>query len=383
MASDTKKLFKIGGVIFLLYLCIHYWNSFAGFLNQAFDAAFPIILGCIIAYLINILMSFYEKHYFPYKKSKAVIKTRKPVCLISAIITMIAIVALVTSLVIPQLILCIQMVAKEIPKAVEKIIAWDVSLNVIPDDVIKFLTSVDWKSKLDQITSLLSTGLTSVMGGVFNVVSSVFSGVVTGVISIVFAIYLLLSKDTILRQSQRFAARYIKENILGKIKYVLSVLNDCFHRFIVGQCTEAVILGVLCSLGMMLLRIPYPSMIGALVAFTALIPIVGAFIGAIVGAFMILTVSPIKALVFIIFLIILQQLEENLIYPKVVGASIGLPGIWVLAAVTIGGGIMGITGMLIGVPITAAIYRIIRHDIRKNLHEEESNNDSEGTEVEE
>lgn len=381
MKADTKKAFKLAGIVFLLYLCIHYWNSFAKFLNHTFDAAFPVILGCIVAYLINILMSFYERHYFPHKKNKAVIKTRKPICLIGAIITMIAIVSLVVSLIIPQLILCIQVVAKEIPGVIEKIIALDGNFKIIPDNVISFLTSVDWKSMLDKITKLLSLGFTNVMGGVVNVVSSVFSGVVTSVLGIVFAIYLLLGKDVLLRQTNKFAETYIKESVLGKIRYVLSVLNDSFHRFIVGQCAEAVILGFLCSFGMMILQLPYATMIGALVAFTALIPIVGAFIGAIVGAFMILTVSPIKALVFIIFLIILQQLEENLIYPKVVGSSIGLPAIWVLAAVTIGGGIMGITGMLIGVPITAAIYRIIKHDIKKKtIKEEPSDEHNEQTE---
>ena len=145
--------------------------------------------------------------------------------------------------------------------------------------------------------------------------------------------------------------------------YSVSVLNDSFRRFIVGQCTEAVILGMLCMLGMFALQIPYAIMIGTLIGFTALIPVAGAYIGAAVGAIMILTESPIKALIFLIFLVILQNLEGNLIYPKVVGTSIGLPAIWVLAAVTIGGGVLGVAGMLIGVPLAAAIYRLICEDI--------------------
>ncbi|MBQ8401314.1 MAG: AI-2E family transporter, partial [Clostridia bacterium] len=140
---------------------------------------------------------------------------------------------------------------------------------------------------------------------------------------------------------------------------------DCFHKYIVGQCTEAVILGLLCTIGMLLFQFPYASMIGALIAFTALIPIAGAYIGAGVGAFMILTVSPIKAVFFLIFIVVLQQLEGNIIYPRVVGSSIGLPGIWVLSAVTIGGGIMGIAGMLLGVPLTAALYRMLQEDLHR------------------
>ena len=141
------------------------------------------------------------------------------------------------------------------------------------------------------------------------------------------------------------------------------MLDDCFHRFIVGQCTEAVILGVLCIIGMSILRIPYALMIGTLMGFTALIPIVGGLIGAGVGAFLILMESPVKALIFIIFVIILQQVEGNLIYPKVVGSTIGLPGLWVLAAVTVGGGVFGIPGMLVGVPVVATLYRLVREDI--------------------
>ena len=147
---------------------------------------------------------------------------------------------------------------------------------------------------------------------------------------------------------------------------MIHILDDCFHRYIVGQCTEAVILGALGSAGMVILRLPYALMVGALVAFTALIPVAGAYIGAAVGAIMILTVDPVKALIFLVFLVILQQLEGNLIYPKVVGSSMGLPGIWVLAAVTVGGGLAGILGMLLGVPLAAVVYRIIRDDVRKH-----------------
>lgn len=150
------------------------------------------------------------------------------------------------------------------------------------------------------------------------------------------------------------------------MKYVLSVLNDSFHKYIVGQCTEAVILGVLCTIGMLILGLPYATMIGALIALTALIPVAGAYIGAGVGAFMVLTVSPIQAVIFLVYIVILQQLEGNLIYPRVVGSSMGLPAIWVLVAVTIGGGVMGIPGMLLGVPLAATFYRLIRDDVKKS-----------------
>jgi len=204
------------------------------------------------------------------------------------------------------------------------------------------------------------------MDTVFKTVLSVFSGIVTAVLAIIFAIYLLCSKDKLLSQFDRLLKRYLKPLWHKRITYTLGILNDSFHSFIVGQCIEAVLLGALCTIGMSILRIPYATMIGALIAFTALIPVAGAYIGAGVGAFMIMTVDPMKALIFLIFLLILQQLEGNIIYPKVVGSSIGLPGIWVLTAVTVGGGIFGVAGMLIGVPLAAALYRIIGNDVRKS-----------------
>lgn len=157
--------------------------------------------------------------------------------------------------------------------------------------------------------------------------------------------------------------RYISAEKCAKINHILEVINNSFHLFIVGQCTEAVILGVLCAVGMLILRLPYAPMMGAVIAFTALVPIVGAFIGGAVGVFLIMMESPMQAIIFLIFLVVLQQIEGNLIYPRVVGSSIGLPGIWVLAAVTIGGGVFGIFGMLLAVPLAAAAYRLLREHI--------------------
>jgi predicted PurR-regulated permease PerM len=201
------------------------------------------------------------------------------------------------------------------------------------------------------------------MDVVIGAVTSVVSGVVTAIIVIIFGIYLLISKDKLSNQFSRISSRYLKKDWNEKIRYMISIIDDSFHRYIVGQCTEAVILGSLCAIGMLILKLPYAAMIGALVAFTALIPIVGAFIGAGVGAFLILMQSPVKALVFLVFIVILQQVEGNLIYPRVVGSSMGLPGIWVLAAITVGGGVMGITGILISVPIAATIYKLIRNSL--------------------
>ncbi len=365
MKIEWKTCFKVGISVFLLYVAITYWESTAGLLSVLVEAAFPLILGCAIAYVINIPMSFYERHYFTKKKGKFFVVSRRPVCMLGAFLTVLAVVILVVGLILPQLSECLAVVLSEFPTMLKKLLSFAEQLHIMPETIIDSLSSIDWKSQISTIIETLTSGIGNIVGSVISMVANVFSGIVTALVSIIFAIYLLAAKDKLYDQWKRFVQRYTNEKWNNKINYTFAVLNDCFHRYIVGQCTEAVILGVLCTIGMLIFGFPYALMIGALIAFTALIPIAGAYIGAGVGAFMILTESPLQALLFLVFIIVLQQLEGNLIYPKVVGTSIGLPGIWVLAAVTIGGGIFGILGMLLGVPIAAAIYRIIREDIHK------------------
>lgn len=360
---EWKTCLKIGLSIFLLYLCIHYWPNVSGFIGTVFSAATPLIVGLIMAYLVNILMSFYERHFFKNSKKSVVSKIRRPLCLIGAVITLAGIIALVIGLVVPQFIACIKMVIDKLPGAIELLISKLENYKFVSDEIINTLSSVDWKSKIGDIVKTLTTGLGSVMDVAISAVTSVFSVVSNSIIGFIFAVYLLLGKDKLSAQLRTLKERYVPEKRARKISYVVGIIDDSFHRFIVGQCTEAVILGSLCMVGMLILQLPYAPMIGALIAFTALIPIVGAFIGAGVGAFLILMESPVKALIFLVFIVILQQLEGNLIYPKVVGSSMGLPGIWVLAAVTIGGGVLGIWGMLVGVPVAAVVYRLIKNDV--------------------
>lgn len=360
---EWKTCLKIGSVIFVLFLLIHYWSNISGIIGTVISAATPIFIGFVMAYIINILMSFYERHYFPKSTKKTVLKSRRPVCLTGAILSIIGIVVLVIVLIAPQLANCVKLLVAELPGAIKLAINKLKELNILSDDLFNSLSAIDWKSKIGDIVKTLTTGLGSVMDVAVSAVTSVFSGVSNAVIGFIFALYLLLDKNRLSGQVKRVSERYIPHRFAEKITHILSVINDCFHRFIVGQCTEAVILGTLCMVGMLIFRLPYAPMIGALIAFTALIPIVGAFIGAGVGAFLIFMESPIKAVIFLVFIVILQQIEGNLIYPKVVGSSIGLPGIWVLAAVTVGGGVLGIGGMMIGVPAAAAVYRLIKENL--------------------
>ncbi len=357
---ETRTIIKIAVAVFALYLGIHYWSNISGVLTKILGAAAPLLLGFVIAYPLNILMSFFERHYFPRSKKKGVIKTRTPVSLLLAIITLAAFVTVIMVLIIPQLISCIKLLITQIPSFMETLVLFLEKHEINSSAILDKLASIDWQTRINQLIEKFVSGFGDIFGVVVSTVSTVVSGVTTVVIALIFAVYLLLSKKKLSSQANRVMTKFLKPELYKKIKHVLDVLNDSFHRFIVGQCTEAVILGILCTVGMFILRLPYAPMIGAVIGFSALIPVVGAFIGGGIGAFLILTESPTKALIFLIFLIILQQIEGNIIYPKVVGSSMGLPAIWVLVAVVVGGGVFGIPGMIIGVPLVGALYKLAK-----------------------
>ena len=366
MKLSVKNCAKAGATVFLTYLCISYWKPLVGIISKIIGAASPLFIGFFIAYIVNILMSFYERVPIPKKREKSKSSpARRVICMVLALLTLVGVIALVVGLVIPELISCVTFLISEIPPVIEEFIGSDFVKEHLPEDWLDQLASVNWKEHLQNIAGFVASGIGGVADIVIKTVSSVFSVIVSAFIGIIFAIYLLMGRDKLLSQIRRLMGAYLPRKITSRVHYVARIVNDSFKRYIVGQCTEAVILGGLCTVGMFIFRFPYAAMIGALIGFTALIPIAGAYIGAIVGAVMILTESPVKAFLFIIFIIVLQQLEGNIIYPRVVGRSIGLPGLWVLAAVTVGGGLFGIFGMLIGVPVTASVYRLLGRDLHK------------------
>ena len=358
--------FKVGVSIFVLYLAVHYWQTAANLVSALVGASLPLIIGGVVAYLVNILMANYERRWKDNPKKPGLRKLRRPVCMLLAFLTLVAIVVFICGLIIPQLVDCVGLILAELPGFMADAIDLAEQWKLFTPEVLSKLESIDWNEQIGKLVGVVTSGIGDVVGVVVSAVSSVFSFLVTTLLSLIFSIYLLSGKEELASQADRLAKRYLDGRIYSRMNYFLHILDDCFHRYIVGQCTEAVILGALCAVGMGILRLPYALMVGALVAFTALIPVAGAYIGAGVGAFMILTVDPFKAVIFLIFIVVLQQLEGNLIYPRVVGSSMGLPGIWVLAAVTIGGGLAGVLGMLLGVPLAAAAYRIIQDDVRKH-----------------
>ncbi len=368
MKIEWKTCCRIGLSIFLLFLCVHYWNTAVGLFLLAFKAAVPLLTGCAIAYMVNILMSLYEKYYvlFRAKKGGAADKGRRSVCMAAAFLTLFAAAALLVKMVVPELVSCIQLLGVKLSEVIGQYGDSRFLPALLPEETLKALASMDWEKTIQQATRFLSSGISGAVGTMTSMVASLFSGMVTCLVGFIFSVYLLSGKEKLQSQGLRLMRSYLRPEWNRKILYVLRVLNDSFHHYIVGQCVEAVILGSLCAGGMLILRMPYAVMIGTLVGFTALIPVAGAYIGAGVGAFMILTVSPLKAVLFLVFIVVLQQVEGNVIYPRVVGSSVGLPGIWVLAAVTIGGGLSGVLGMLLGVPIAASLYRMLREDVGRH-----------------
>lgn len=335
----------------------------AKLLKALLAAAAPILLGCAIAYVVNIPMSFFERHYFPKSEGKLAAKTRRPVCLALALLSLLAVVTLIVVIVAPELVTCVTMLAAQVPVVLTDLSQRLADVEWLEGTVVESLAQVNWPQLIQKVIDVAVSGFGNVANGVVGIVNSVISWTVTVTMGFIFGLYILLGKERLDRQFKALFRRYLPEKVRKAGRHVWDVMGQCFHKYIVGQCTEAVILGCLCALGMALLGFPYAAVVGATVGFTALIPVAGAYIGGAVGFLLILTVSPLRAVLFIVYLNILQQLEGNLIYPKVVGTSLGLPGIWVLAAVIIGGGMFGVFGMILGVPLAAGCYKLLKEDV--------------------
>lgn len=365
-----KTCLRAGVTVALVYLAIHYWGPVSAALGVLLGAAWPLLLGAGIAYVVNILMRFYETHIFRKCNRPLFLKLRRGGCMVAAYLTILVIVGPIVGLIVPELIRAVQLLLNETPALIDRLYG---ELMKNPE-IAQYLPNAeanlgelgaDWQQLLTRVLEWLGGGWNGLMNSVVATVSGVFSGAVTLVMGFMFSFYILYGKEKLGRQVRRLMRTYLKPAWCERTFYVLNVLDDSFHRYVVGQCTEAVILGTLCMLGMLAFGFPYATMIGALVGATALIPIAGAYIGAGVGAILILTVSPMEALLFLVFIVVLQQLEGNIVYPRVVGSQLGLPALWVLAAITVGGNVMGIGGMLLAVPLTTAIYRLVRENVRK------------------
>lgn len=318
----------------------------------------PIFLGCVIAFILNIVVSLWEKIFFPNTKNKYLQKSRRGICILLSFLSVLLILYLVYMLVVPQLSKSIAVISNKFPDLYENIRDEAIKHSSSLPTIREKLLSSD-KTGQEAIQKLIGT-LSIWTSNIFNIIGSVFGVMADFVMSTIIAIYLVAGKETLGRQFKKLFKRFLPEGFTKKMYYVLDIANSTFASFFTGQFIEAIILGSLCAVGLFIFRFPYAPMIGSVVGFTALIPLIGAYIGGAFGFFMILTQSPIQAILFIVFLIILQQIEGNLIYPRVVGGSVGLPGVWVIIAIIIGGGLAGIAGVFFSVPVTATIYKILK-----------------------
>lgn len=360
-----KTCLRVGVSAFLLFLCIRYWDLAVGFLLLALSAASPIIVGCAIAFILNIPMRFFERHFFPNSKKPYIKAVRRGVCLLLAFLCVGAILTLLAVLVIPELIDCIQLLVARVPGTLEDISATLADSAVVTPELAQWLNGLNWQELIEKVGGVLLNGFGSVANMAAGVITSMISLAFNALMALIFAIYVLAGKEQLGRQMKLLGRKYLKKSWREKLTHVLAVLEDCFHDYIVGKGADAVALGAMCAAGMLIFRFPFAAVVGTVVGFTALIPVIGGYIGGLVGFLLILTVSPLQAALFLLYLVILQQIEGNLIYPKIIGKTLGLPGLWVLAAVIIGGGTCGITGMLLGVPIAAALYRLLREDVER------------------
>lgn len=368
LEKNKKTIIEL--IIFTVVIIFAFVNIEAlwSFITYIIKIFMPFIIGVMIAFVLNVLLNVVENKLFKKlneKNGKVWKKIKRPTSLITTFIIIIALIAFILGLLIPQL----QNTAtiftdnfdsykKESIKILDKIGIDDKDIKVLNKNIEKIK---------GEVTSYVGDNKQEIVQTTFGVASSVVGTITSLVLGIVFAIYILLKKEDLARQSRKVLKAYLPEKKEKRIREIANLSNKTFGNFISGQCLEALIIGVLCFIGMFILQIPYASTISVLVGFTALIPVFGAFIGTVIGAFLILMVDPTKAIIFIIFILILQQLEGNLIYPKVVGKSVGLPGIWVMVAVTVGASIAGVLGMLLSVPICSVLYSILKTDVNNRI----------------
>ena len=369
--ENMRKIREL--IVFTIVILIALWKFtlVMDFVRFIFNIIFPFLLGGAIAFILNVPMSFLESKIFGNKniQGRPAQKFARPCSLTLTILGVIGIIALVMFVVIPQLGSTFVGLGKTIQDFTPVAMAWIEELFHNNQEIMTLLEdfNMDWDKILDGFAAFFKNGAGSVLDTTMSAAKSIISSVTTFFIAFVFSCYILLQKEKLRVQVQKIFYAYLPKKIVEKALDICSLTYRTFASFLAGQCVEALILGMMFLVTMWILRLPYALLVGVLIAFTALIPIFGAFIGCIVGAFLILMVNPVKAITFVAMFLVLQQVEGNLIYPKVVGNSVGLPSIWVLAAVSIGGSLMGVVGMLVFIPLVSVVYILFRGDVYKRL----------------
>lgn len=375
MELNRENIRKIRGLIlFTIVILIGLWKYeiLLDIVRFVFNMMFPFLLGGAIAFIVNVPMHFIEGKLFSEKQlkgKKVMQKMARPMSLILTLIFVLGIIGLVMFVVIPELANTIMNLGTSIQNFIPKVQAWAEEMFRNNTEVVKWINELqfDWDKMLQGALDFFRSGAGSVLDSTFAAAKSIISGITTFFIAFVFACYILLQKEKLNVQVRKVMYAFISQKRVEVILEICSLTYKTFSSFLTGQCVEAVILGTMFFIVMSIMGLPYALLVGVLIAFTALIPIFGAFIGCAVGALLIFMINPMQALIFVAVFLILQQIEGNLIYPHVVGGSVGLPSIWVLAAVSIGASLMGIVGMLIFIPIVSVLYALFREVVYLKL----------------
>ncbi len=393
--NNVKKILGIIAFTLILLALLMNMGAVKSYVMFLWGILYPFIMGGVIAFILNIPMTVIENKVFHVnsekkedsnsgqedtrdeKKKKRLKRIKhkmaRPVSMILSILFVFAILAVVLVVVIPQLGKTADSISEGMTAFLPKAQAWLEELFGDSEEMISFIESLefDWKAVLNQFKDFALSGAGNVISYTMSATMMVINGVMTFFIAFIFSLYVLSQKETLGRQCRKVMHAFFSGDAVELVCHVCSLSHKTFSKFITGQCLEALILGAMFVVAMTIFRLPYALLVGVLIAFTALIPMVGAFIGCVVAAFLILMVNPMQALFFIVLFQVLQQIEGNLIYPHVVGNSVGLPSMWVLFAVTVGGKFMGIPGMLIFIPLTSVLYTLFREWVNKRVAERE------------
>ena len=379
MNLDKETIKKIRGlIVFTAIILIGLWNyevvlDGLGFIGRVI---FPFVLGGAIAFVLNVPMHFIEEKFFgskKMKKNKWANKFARPVSFLVTILFVLGIIGIVVFVVAPALGDTAMNLGRNIQAFIPQVQEWAENIFQDNKEIVKWIGSMEfkWDEMIKSGIDFFKNGAGSVLGSTFEAAKSIVSGVTTFFIAFVFSCYILLQKEKLNIQVRKVMYAFMPKDWTEILLALSSLTYKTFSNFLTGQCVEAIILGSMFFVTMTIFGMPYALLIGILISFTALIPIFGEFIGCVIGALLIFMVNPMQALIFVVMFLVLQQIEGNLIYPHVVGNSVGLPSIWVLVAVSIGASLMGIVGMLIFIPIASVIYTLFRGIVHRRLKEKE------------
>lgn len=377
MELDRKTIKKILLIVtsgIALFLGLQNIAAVAGVCRAALGLLMPLIIGFCAAFILNVLLKMIEERLFAplnRKNSRMWNRIRRVVSIVLTFGMIIGIVFILIFMIVPELKRAFGLLVDNMPRYTVQVKEWLTKAAAFfkVDASTLINLEIDWEKISASVVDYLKRDSGKLVNTTVGITTSIFSAIFNFILGIVFSVYILMQKEKLGSQATRILYAFLPQKWVEKILHIAGLSNKMFSRFVTGQCMESVIIGILCFIGMVIFRMPYAPMISILVGFTALIPIFGAFIGTAIGAFLILMDSPMQAVWFVIFIIVLQQMEGDLIYPRVVGSSVGLPSLWVLLAVTVGGSVWGIMGMLVSVPICSVLYCLMREIVGARLKE--------------